>query len=291
MTPLPDADRALEALLRRDRLIFMAGLTLVVLLSVAWIVAGAGMGMSALDMTGAPRLPWNDAGAIGGGMPMDGSMATGGGMAMAMQPAVWTPAYAGIMFVMWTVMMIAMMLPSAAPLMLLYLKVARSRQSTAEPLAPAAIMALGYIAAWGGFSVLATAAQWGLEEARLISPMLQSTNAWLCGGILIAAGLWQLTPIKAACLRHCRSPISFLSGHYRPGKMGAFRMGLAHGAYCLGCCWFLMALLFFGGVMNLYWIAGLALFVLVEKTMPYGHWVGRAAGVGLMAWGVSLILV
>lgn len=285
MTALPDADRALEALLRRDRLIFFGGLTLVVVLSAAWIVAGAGMGMSALEMTGPLHLPGHDPGTMGSGM------ANNGGMAMAMQPAVWTLSYAILMFVMWSVMMTAMMLPSAAPLLLLYLKVARKSQTAAEPLAPAAVMALGYIAAWGGFSILATAAQWGLQEARLLSPMLHTTNDWLGGGILIAAGVWQLTPIKAACLRHCRSPVSFLSGHYRPGWMGAFRMGLTHGAYCLGCCWFLMALLFFGGVMNLYWIAGLAAFVLLEKTMPFGHWIGRAAGVGLATWGLSLIVV
>lgn len=268
---------ALEAVLRRDRVIFLAGLTLVVALSAAWIVAGAGMGMTALEMTGTPGL-------LGGGAGQS-SMAGG----MMMEPAVWTPAYAVLMFSMWAVMMIAMMLPSAAPMLLLYLKIARNSEAKAQPVAPAGIMALGYILAWCGFSAVAVTVQWGLETARLPSPMLQTTNVWLGAGILIAAGAWQLTPIKEACLRHCRSPIGFLSGHYRPGNWGAFRMGLEHGAYCLGCCWFLMALLFFGGVMNLYWIAGLAVFVLLEKTVPYGHWVGRIAGVLLVAWGVALL--
>ncbi len=246
----------LEAALRRDRLVFLAGLTLVVALSAAWIVSGAGMSNG-----------------------------------MMMEPAVWTPTYALLMVAMWAVMMVAMMLPSAAPMLLLYLKVARNNQATAAPLAPASFMAFGYVLAWCGFSVAATAAQWALEQARLLSPMLATTDAWLGAGILIAAGAWQLTPIKAACLRHCRSPIGFLSGHWRPGNGGAFRMGLAHGAYCLGCCWFLMALLFFGGVMNLYWIAGLAAFVLLEKTLPYGHWLGRLVGVGLVVWGGSMVLI
>lgn len=253
MTPI---DRAFEAVVRRDRLVFLSGLTLVVVLSAAWIVSGAGM----------PHT-------------------------MMMGPAVWTPSYALLMVAMWAVMMIAMMLPSASPMLLLYLKVARNKRAKAQPLAPASVMALGYVLVWCGFSVAATAAQWALEEARLLSPMLATTNVWLGAGILCAAGAWQLTPIKAVCLRHCRSPIGFLSGHWRPGNWGAFRMGLTHGAYCLGCCWFLMALLFFGGVMNLYWIAGLAAFVLLEKALPYGHWLGRLVGVALVVWGLSLVLV
>jgi predicted metal-binding membrane protein len=119
--------------------------------------------------------------------------------------------------------------------------------------------------------------------------MMSTTSVWLGAGILIAAGLWQLSPIKHICLRHCRSPIAFLAGHWRDGRDGAFCMGLQHGAYCLGCCWFLMALLFFGGVMNLYWIAGLAAVVLFEKLMPLGHWLGYAAGLGLTGWGVYLL--
>ena len=119
--------------------------------------------------------------------------------------------------------------------------------------------------------------------------MMVTTSIWLGGAILIAAGAWQLTPIKNICLRHCRSPLSFLANSWRPGHLGAFRMGLAHGAYCLGCCWFLMGLLFVGGIMNLYWILGLAVFVLIEKTIPMGHWLGRAAGAGLIGWGIVLL--
>ncbi len=258
-------DRALEAVLRRDRLIFVGGMAAVTVLAWVWLVMGAGMGMSAIDMT-----------AMAG---MDGWM---------MQPAEWTPGYALLMFSMWWVMMAAMMLPSAAPVLLLYLRVARGGAARGRPIAPASVFAGGYLVAWGGFSLIATGLQWAMETARLMSPMLETTNVWLGAAILVAAGLWQLTPMKTVCLRHCRTPLGFLTGKWRAGALGAFRMGLEHGAFCLGCCWFLMALLFFGGVMNLYWIAGLAAFVLLEKTVPYGHWLGRAAGVGLLAWGLVL---
>ena len=152
------------------------------------------------------------------------------------------------------------------------------------------MFAAGYLLVWGSFSAIATVLQWSLESARLLSPMLETTSRWLGAGILIAAGLWQLTPLKAMCLRHCRTPLGFLIGHWRAGPLGALRMGLEHGAYCLGCCWFLMALLFFGGIMNLYWIAGLAVYVLLEKTVAHGHWLGRIAGVALVAWGLVLAI-
>ena len=176
-------------------------------------------------------------------------------------------------------------------MLLLYLRIAANSRSSQTPLAPASVFALGYLVAWGGFSAIATVLQWAMETARVMSPMLETTNVWLGASILIAAGLWQLTPIKAACLRHCRSPIAFLTGNWRPGRVGAFRMGLDHGAYCLGCCWFLMALLFFGGVMNLFWIVGLAVYVLLEKTIPYGHRLGHVAGAALLLWGVALPFV
>jgi predicted metal-binding membrane protein len=113
----------------------------------------------------------------------------------------------------------------------------------------------------------------------------------LGAGLLIAAGIYQLTPLKHACLRHCRSPIFFITHHWRPGDLGALRMGVEHGAFCTGCCWFLMALLFYGGIMNLYWIVGLAVFVLLEKTIPAGHWLGGLTGVLLIAWGAALVIV
>ncbi len=151
--------------------------------------------------------------------------------------------------------------------------------------------AAGYLAVWAGFSAAAVALQWGLEGRGLLSGMMATTTAWMGAAILIAAGLWQLAPIKHACLRQCRSPVRFLAEHWRAGSGGAFRMGLVHGAYCLGCCWFLMALLFFGGVMNLWWIGGLAAYVLLEKLMPIGHWLGYAVGAGLVGWGAWLLAV
>jgi predicted metal-binding membrane protein len=207
-----------------------------------------------------------------------------------MRPAVWTPAYAVLIFAMWWVMMVAMMLPSAAPMLLLFARVNRKDKSAGAPLVPTALFAGGYLLGWAGFCAVAAALQWGLESARLLSPMLVTTNRWLGAGILIAAGLSQFTPLKAMCLRHCRTPLGFLLGNWRSGRLGALRMGLEHGAFCLGCCWFLMALLFFGGVMNLYWIAGLAVFVLLEKTVPLGHWLGRLVGAVLVAWGGALAI-
>jgi len=255
----------LEALLRRDRLVLAIGLALVMAIAWTWLVLGAGMGMSAVEMT---RMAG-----------MDGWM---------MAQAEWTPAYAALMFSMWWVMMIAMMLPSAAPVLLLFMRVNRTDKGAGPPLVPASVFAAGYAIAWGAFSLSAAGLQWALESVRVMSPMLETTNVWLGAGILVAAGIWQLTPLKTVCLRHCRTPLGFLLGSWRPGRWGALRMGLEHGAYCLGCCSFLMALLFFGGVMNLYWIVGLAAFVLLEKTIPFGHWGGRAAGVLLIAWGVLL---
>lgn len=241
----------------------------VIALAWAYLVTGAGMGMSALEMTQAQR-----------GMAKDMP-----GMAMA-TPAVWTPGYAVLMFFMWWIMMVAMMLPSAAPMILLFAALNRKQRDSGQPYVATSIFALGYLAAWAGFSVVATMLQWGFELTGMLSPLLVGTNVILCGVLLVAAGAYQLTPMKHACLGHCRSPLA----RWRRGARGALRMGVEHGAYCVGCCWFLMGLLFFGGVMNLYWIVGLALFVLVEKTIPAGHWLGYATGVGLSVWGAASLL-
>jgi len=274
------APTPVEGLLRRDRTVSIAALVVIVALSWAYVLGGAGMGMSAFDMTSLPM-------ALGpaAGMPtaMPDAM-----QAMA-TPAGWTAGYAVLMFFMWWIMMIAMMLPSAAPTVLLYAVVNRKAEAQkgreAQPWSVAAFTA-GYLIAWAGFSLVAAALQWGFERVGLLSPMtLNSLSAAFAGGILVLAGLYQLTPLKQACLQHCRGPIQFLSQHWRPGALGALRMGLHHGAYCLGCCWGLMAILFFGGIMNLYWIIGLALVVLVEKLAPFGYRVGQALGVVLLAWG------
>ena len=206
-----------------------------------------------------------------------------------MRPAVWGIRYAALMFVMWWVMMVAMMLPSAAPMILFFALVNRRTHAKGGPYVPTAVFAGAYFVAWGGFSVTAVALQWGLERAELLSPMTASRNAAFGGALLVLVGAYQLSPLKHACLRHCRGPIDFISRHWHAGRRGAFRMGVLHGLYRLGCCWALMALLFFGGVMNLYWIAGLALFVLLEKTIPPGHWLASLSGLGLVAWGVALL--
>ena len=260
----------LERVLRRDRLVVASALAAVIAIAWIWVVLGAGTGMSTLGMTRRSGMP----------------DITG----MLMEPAAWSLGYAGLMFAMWWVMMAAMMLPSAAPMLLLFAQATRKARTRNRPYVPTGIFAAGYLAAWGGFSVLATALQWAFEQLGLLSPMMVATSYWLGGAILILAGLWQLTPIKGVCLRHCRSPLSFLVGSWRPGRLGALRMGLEHGSYCLGCCWFLMGLLFFGGIMNLFWIAGLAVYVLLEKTIPMGHWFGRLIGIAAIVCGTLLIV-
>ena len=229
------------------------------------------------------------------GMSGEETMAMSGQASMAMTPATWTPGYALVMFSMWWLMMIAMMLPSAAPMVLLHATVTRKGLPEDDPDASpprlrsaSTAFVAGYLAMWGAFSLVAVIAQWGLERGELLSAMMMPTSKWLGASLLLAAGVWQLTPFKTTCLRHCRSPVHFLSEHWRPGVGGAFGMGVEHGLFCLGCCWFLMALLFFGGVMNLVWIIGLALLVLLEKLMPAGVAFGRVTGLLLIVWGVWL---
>jgi predicted metal-binding membrane protein len=214
----------------------------------------------------------------GAGMPMDMNMAQ-----------AWTPGYAGLVFIMWWVMMIAMMLPSAAPMILLYGLMNRRQASRGSASVSSAIFALGYLTVWGAFSLLATTLQWQLEKLALMSPAMVTTSAVLGGLILIAAGLYQLTPFRDACLQSCRGPIEFFARFWRPGAAGAWKMGLRHGLFCLGCCWMLMALLFYGGVMNLYWIIGLTSYIFLEKLVPRGMLVSRLASVVLIVWGAFVL--
>ena len=209
-------------------------------------------------------------------------------MAM-MRMQAWTPRHFGMMLAMWVIMMVGMMLPSATPATLVYAAVARKARREGAPIASAPSFVAGYLAVWALFSVAATVAQWGLERATLLSPMLVSTSPVLGGALLVAAGGYQLTPFKDACLEHCRSPAHFFAAHWRPGALGALRMGAEHGAWCLGCCGVLMGLLFVGGVMNLLWIAAITLFVLVEKVMPWGVGGGRFAGWGMIGAGVVVL--
>jgi predicted metal-binding membrane protein len=274
---MPEAP-AFERLLQRDRVITLAGLAALCVLAALYTVMGAGLGMTAWDMTTVALFPHRQAEVM---MP---------GMDMTWRLATWP-----LMIAMWWIMMIAMMTPSAAPAILLYARVHRhalAQGQVQENLAPTGLFALGYLWVWFGFAVVATASHWALQRAGLISTMMMgSQSRWLSGAVLIAAGLYQLSPLKNVCLAHCRSPMSFLIRHWRPHASGALRLGAMHGAYCVGCCWMLMALLFVGGVMNLIWIAALAILVLVEKVLPAGQGISRVAGIALAGWGIATIAV
>lgn len=264
---------AIETVLRRHRAISVGALVLLMALAWGWLLRGAGMDMQPLVSLAPPAASPDQA----TGMQMD-----------MPRPAPWSTGLFALTASMWWIMMVAMMLPSAAPTVLLYGRVAASgattRPSTAGFLA-------GYLAVWGLFALLATLLQTLLTRSGLLDPVpMASASGRLSGGILIAAGIYQLSPLKNVCLRHCRNPAQFLSRHYRPGSLGALRMGLLHGAYCLGCCWMLMALLFVGGVMNLAWIAILTLMVAAEKLLPFGRWVAIATGVACLTWGAALLL-
>lgn len=201
----------------------------------------------------------------------------------------WTATAFGLMLVMWALMMVAMMVPTAVPMTMLYAAVARKAARQNSPVAPTFVFVSGYVTVWALFSVAATVAQMGLERAALLSPMMVSTSPRLGAALLIAAGVYQLTPLKRACLEHCRGPASFISNHWRSGTSGAFRMGMRLGGYCLGCCWVLMGLLFVGGVMNLVWIAAIAFFVLLEKVVPHAVAGGRVLGATMiLVGGLSL---
>jgi len=193
------------------------------------------------------------------------------------------------LFLMWTEMMVAMMIPSAAPMILIFARVNRQRREQERPFVPSILFLLGYLGVWSAFSLAAALAQWALHGAALLSPMMQSSSPALGGLLLISAGAFQWTPWKRACLNHCRSPLSFLLGDWREGRMGALAMGLRHGAYCTGCCWLLMALLFVSGVMNMLWVAVIAVFVLLEKVLPQGMRFGLAVSFVCIAWGAWMI--
>ncbi len=216
-----------------------------------------------------------------------------GGMSTEMaMPRVeeWGLADLLALYVMWSVMMVAMMVPSAAPLVLLFASVNRKRQKSADPLVPTGLFLLGYLVVWVGFSAGATLAQWSLHTAALLSPMMVSASPVLGGLLLLVAGIFQWTPIKQTCLRHCRSPFGFLTAEWREGRWSALVMGLKHGVFCVGCCWVLMALLFVAGVMNLLWVASIMAFVLLEKVAPRGARIGLAGGTILVLAGVALLL-
>jgi predicted metal-binding membrane protein len=246
----------IEGVLRRDRLVVGAGLGLIAGFSWAytlWLAVGMAIGQMPTVMA----------------MPL---------------PGAWTAVDLGLMFVMWVVMMAAMMTPSVAPTVLLMASIERRRDPRTAA-QRSGLFFFGYLAVWGGFSLAATLVQWALHDTALLRGAMGNVVPALAGGILIVAGLYQLAPLKAACLSHCRSPVEALAHGWRPGPLGAWRMGLEHGVYCLGCCWALMAVLFAAGIMNPLWIGLLSIAVLVEKLAPRGDWIGRLLGIAMMAWG------
>jgi predicted metal-binding membrane protein len=262
------AGSPLETALRHDRGVVLAAIVAVTALAWAYLFHLAAMdGMAGMEM---PAMP--------------------GMMAPAVEP--WGARDFVFMFLMWAVMMVGMMLPSAAPMVLIYGSVARHALKTGTRLAATGWFASGYLLAWTAFAAAATLAQWALEQAALLSPMTMATEARLGGAVLIVAGLYQWTPLKHACLSKCQAPLMFIQQHggFRRDAAGSLWLGFRHGLYCVGCCWALMAILFAVGVMNMLWIAGLAAFVLAEKLLPVGWAFSRAAGTALVAVGLWMLV-
>jgi len=248
---------SIELLLQRDRLIVAGGLVALTIL--AWTYTY---------------------GLVGGAWPSLMAMPQRGG---------WTSLDLALTMLMWMVMMIAMMTPSVAPMILLVATIER-RRGQASPAQCTAFALCGYFGIWAVASVLAAAAQWTLHDAALLNGPMGRLSPQIAGILLIAVGAYQWTPMKAACLGFCRSPLNSIADYWRPGPLGALRLGLRHGLYCLGCCWSLMAVLLVTGIMNLVWVALLSALVLTEKLLPRGLWLGRIAGLGLFAWGLVLTI-
>lgn len=257
---------ALGAVLKRDRLIIGAGI--VVIAALAW---------------------WST---IRQAQQMDvGGISASSGMEMgAPDPMPWSAGVLLPLFLMWAVMMVAMMLPSATPMILTFASVARNRRRHQRPYVPVAVFVSGYIVIWCGFSVTATLAQWLLHREALLSPMMASSNALLGGILLFLAAVFQFTSLKQSCLTYCRSPLEFVTTRWREGWDGAFAMGIEHGIFCTGCCWALMGLLFVLGVMNLFWIAALGIFVGLEKMLPRPIGVSRLSGLLLAVWAIWIVV-
>ena len=257
----------LESVFRRDRGIVLGGLGIVSALAWAYMA----------------YLSWGNTGDGGMGMSIVGS---------GPQVMPWTAVDFGLMYLMWAVMMTAMMVPTAAPMILIFARVNRNRRDQEKPYVPTSVFLSGYLVIWFGFAFVAALSQWGLHEAAVMTSMMGSVTPALGGALLIAAGLFQWTPLKYVCVNHCRTPMGFIMSEWRDGSGGALNMGLRHGFYCLGCCWFLMSLMFVAGVMNLLWMAGIAAYMLLEKvvsTGPRGNWLSWTTGLVLVGEGVWLL--
>jgi len=243
------------SLKRRDQFLILSSLSL--LAGLAWVYL---LGLDA-------------------GMVIMGGSTEAMGTTMGIKP--WTPADFAMMFLMWAIMMVGMMVPSAMRAVMIFAGIARKAADNGRSFASANFFIAGYIVIWSGFSAVATLLQWGLEHFSLLSPMMVLLSPQLGAALLFAAGLYQISPLKDVCLRHCQSPAHFIAQHFKGGNASAFNLGIKHGLYCLGCCWVLMGLLFVGGVMNLVWILAITLFVLIEKLLPQRLQIARVSG-GLM---------
>ena len=265
-------EAALAATLKRERGIILAALLVIAALAWIWVVREAAR-MSAIDMPGMEGMRMNH-------LQM---------LSPAFAP--WSGTLATWLFAMWFVMLVGMMTPSAAPRVLLYAGVARHAAARGHAFASATWFFGGYLAAWAAFSLLAMLAHWSLESAALMTPAMQAASRPLGGALLLAAGVYQWLPLKQACLARCRAPLAFIQQHggFQASASGSLRLGFRHGLYCVGCCWALMALLFVGGVMNLLWIAGLAMLVLVEKLAPTATWIVRGSGIALIVAGLQML--
>ncbi len=251
---------SLDAVLKRDRLIVGAGVLFVTALA-WWYTVNAARQMNGVAMEmGRP------------------------------DPNAWPVVSLLPLFIMWMVMMVAMMLPSAAPMILTFAAVALNRRRQRRPYVPVTVFASGYLAAWGGFSIVAAIAEWILHREALLSPMMTSSSALLGGALFLLAGVFQFTPLKQSCLTRCRAPLEFITTRWREGRFGAFVMGIEHGLFCTGCCWALMVLLFVLGVMNLLWIAVLTILVGLEKILPRRSYISRGTGGLLALWGIWILL-
>ena len=271
----------LELILRRDRAVVLSAIAAVAALAWAYVIwLAANMGPSPIVGADMP------------GMTMPGMDMPGMGTTLAPALRGWSVGDFAFMFAMWAIMMVGMMLPSVAPMLLIYAGVARQAGSRGKPFAATAWFATGYLIAWTAFSMLATSAQWALESVLLLTPMT-GIGAKLGGVVLIAAGVYQCTLLKDVCLSACQSPLQFIMRHggFRPDPLSAMNLGAEHGIYCIGCCWALMAILFVVGIMNLLWVAVIAAFILLEKLVAPGRLLSRAAGAALIVAGAWMLFL
>ena len=272
----------LSTVLEKDNLIVYLSIFLIVIITGLYTIFGIGMPMSAIEMTKMSGIF-----SMSSSMEMNMNM---GSNNMDMKNR-WSISMAISMFLMWWLMMIAMMTPSAAPTLLLFHNLKKIGSEGKKALSYTYLFLFGYLIIWAIFSLIACIIHKFFDNSSITdAAMMQLNSVQFSGILLITAGVYQFTPLKNACLEKCRTPIDFLSSNNRKGAKGSFIMGAHHGLFCLGCCWALMALLFVGGVMNLFWITGLALYVLIEKIIIKAGWLDKIMGLILIFFGTSLLI-